>query len=396
MTGAAGPALGGACDPVWRRVLRAVRAFALFLAATSADALPKPSQFSDQAHWTPADVAHLQALREVPALLRARGLGDTVTDAAVAEGLEALARTGVLLHDIALRFVRAMNLHNSDWGHCPPEWHGHAARALLRISGLDGGGGLRHVRDVGLAPLIPLLKLSALRALSRPGVFPGERGLDLFCNLAAVGGERELGRMYPQFGRIVINIRHPFYDDPLAEARARYVLMHEFLHWSGFRGDLVSSQIAMLVDRGPDVRLAFGGGIFRPGDGPGGQQMIPLREFGESSRALAMIGGAYGLMGDWEAAERILNEASRRYLGPDALRTRMVTTRPDGFDPRWLLLGVLQYRGDPSTGFLLNHLQALHPRWADCPDAQISLSRFGTPCGMFELLQNVGGFDRGD
>jgi hypothetical protein len=375
---------------------RAGGALLLTLTASATVAGPKPSEFSDAVHWTPADMAHLQVLRGVPALLHARGLGETLTDAAVTDGLDALARTGVLRHDVALRFVQAMNLHNRDWGHCPPEWHGHATRALLRISGLDGGGGLRHVHDVGLAPLIPLLKLSALRALSRPGTFPGERGLDLFCNLGLVGGERELGRMYPQFNRIVINIRHPFYDDPQAEARARYVLMHEFLHWSGFRGDLISSQIAVLAEHGSHVRLSFGGPLFQPGDGPGGVHMIPVQEFGSSSLALGMIGGTYGLMGDWETAERILNEASRRYLGPDLLRARMITTRPDGLDPRWILLAVLQRRGDSSAHFLLNHLKELHPNWERCPDSKISLSRVGTPCGMLELLQSVGGFDWGD
>ena len=109
-----------------------------------------------------------------------------------------------------------------------------------------------------------------------------------------------------------------------------------------------------------------------------------------------MIGGAYSLLGDGPGAERVLREAIRRFLSPDPLRARMVTDRPDGLDPGWLLLSVLQRRDDPAAEALRAYLQAQHPRWTQCPGLAQSQARFGSPCGMHEVPQNVGGFDHPD
>ena len=371
-----------------------IAAFALLARAER----PNVSAFTDATSWQPADIQQLQEIRKTSQLVRAQGKPVLFGDADVDRALRTVESTGRFPIDVARQFVATMNLHNRDWGHCPPEWHDRMARGFLRASGLDGGTGFRHLRDAGLGAAIPLLKYTAVRALSHPGSLKGQYSLDIFCSQVQATMARELGKFQPELGRIIVNVRHPFLNDPAFAQRELYVFIHEYLHWAGWRGEIFPTATATLLELGPQAREAILGGPFRAGNSLGGHHVVRLNDFGASYISQLFVGGAYWAQGDFVRAETVLKEASRRFSRPeiDPLSSLMDPARALSFDPRWVLLSVQRQLRRPEADGLLASLQRDYPAWSSCRDIQINLAEFQTPCSANQLLIRVAGFLNGE
>lgn len=380
---------------LWRWVLVALAA--MVLAAPARATSFTVAGFTDATTWQPADIQHMKALRQVARLVQAQGKPVYFSDADIERALQTLESSGRFPLDVASRFIATMNLHNRDWGHCPADWHDRMARGFLRASGLDGGLGFRHLRDAGLGSAIPLLKYTAVRALTRPGSLKGEYSLDIFCSQVHATMARELGKFQPEIGRIIINVRHPFLNDPAFAQRELYVFMHEYLHWAGWRGEIFPTATATLLELGGQAREAILGGPFRAGNSLGGHHVVRLSDFGASYVSLLFVGGAYWAQGDFPRAEAVLKEAARRFARPDVdpLSPLMDPARAMSFDPRWVLLSVQRSMRRPEADALLAGLQRDYPNWASCRDVQINMAEFQTPCSANQLLVRVAGFMTG-
>lgn len=319
------------------------------------------ARFSDAPVWTASDLQQLQGIQVAPARVRAAGKTLQVEEADIERALRAVESQGRFPMDVAERYVATMNRHNADWGHCNAEWNSRIARSLLRVTGLDGGIGFRHLQDAGLQSVIPLLKRTAVLALSNPGSIKGRYSLDVFCSQTNVGMNREMGKIQPESGRIIINTRHPYLNNPAHADRELYVFMHEFLHWAGFQEEAFPTAVATLMEMGSrGVSVGLTSDFLRAGPHAGGAHLVSLNDFGQSSLSLLLVGSAYAVIGDHQHAEQVLTEAARRFAGSDALRPLMDNSLVAQLDPRWMLLTVQRQARNPAADNLAASLRSTY------------------------------------
>ena len=345
-----------------RTVVTTFAATVLAAGFGAAQAAPLSSaRFSDAAVWTAADIQHLKGIQAAPARVRAAGKPLMVEEADIDRALRALESKGQFPMDVAERFVATMNRHNADWGHCSAEWNSRIARSLMRVTGLDGGVGFRHLQDAGLQSVIPLLKRTAVLALTSPGSIKGSYSLDVFCGQTQVGMNRELGKIQPESGRIIINTRHPYLNNPAHADRELYVFMHEFLHWAGFQEEAFPTAVATLMEMGArGVTVGLSSDFLRTGPHAGGAHMVALSDFGRSSLSLLLVGSAYAVIGDHGHAEAVLTEAARRFGASETLRPLMDASLVAQLDPRWMLLNVQRQSRNPAAETLAASLRSAY------------------------------------